>query len=648
MKKRLKNAAILTRPGSGFMGGALLVMLAIISPIHAGWLVEDQMVLSSDGAEGDSFGNSVAVFGDTAVIGAPGDDDAGENSGSAYVFVRNGATWNERSKLTASNWLGESDAAAGDQFGSSVAIVDGLILVGASGDDDGSGSAYFYYGEEGRWHPMGRVKASDAATGDGFGGSVALTANRAVVGAAGNDHAGNNSGSAYAFIRSISYWYEQTKLVASDAAEEDRFGESVAIDYSNNGSVVVGASGNDDAGDNSGSAYVFVHSGNYHDANWSEQTKLTASDAAEDDYFGYSVAASDNSVVVGAYMDDEGLPDPEDSPAPPQDVYYGSGSAYVFVRDGVSWSEEAKLLASDRGEDDHFGWSVAISGDMAVVGAPDLHHRDSHFGASYLFVRNEETWTERPSFLISIELGEQEHSGNAVAISGDIAVVGVSQDKRGGLSGIRSGSAYVYDLACDIPYSLSSNQWRQISLPCNPGEENTVIDLFGDDELGAYGTDWVLYRYEDTGYVALKETDTLSQFVGYWIIQNCGSDKALDMPSNSTPSQNHTLRLATRVNAAQWNMIGYPFKFVQSLSSLWVSPAFDDEGLCNGFCNLDTAQSDRIVHNELWTYNQAAGYTKLSTSDNFEPWAGYWLVTLERAGDLQAVDLRIWDEGERK
>jgi hypothetical protein len=205
---------------------------------------ETAKLVASDAAEDDYFGRSVAVGGDLVVVGAYGVDDAGSNSGSAYVFetTDGGASWNETAKLVA------SDAASGDIFGHSVAISGDLVVVGASRNDD----------------------------------------------------AGLSSGSAYVFetTNGGASWNETAKLVASDAAASDYFGYSVAV---GGDLVVVGAYGVDDAGSVSGSAYVFETTDG--GASWNETAKLVASDAAEYDYFGHSVAVSGDLVVAGSYAD---------------------------------------------------------------------------------------------------------------------------------------------------------------------------------------------------------------------------------------------------------------------------------------------------------------------------------------------------------
>ena len=273
-------------------------------------------------------------------------------------------------KLTA------SDAAAGDEFGHSVSISGDYVIVGAHGNDDAgskSGSAYIFYRNQGgsnNWGQQAKLTASDATTGDWFGGNVSISGDYVIVAAHGNDDDGDKSGSAYIFEKPVDGWRNMTetvKLTASDAAAGDRFGSSVSIsgDY-----AIVGANNNDDAGDGSGSAYIF-----YRDEggsnNWGQQVKLTASDAAASDYFG-SVSISGDYVIVGAHADD--------------DVGTQSGSTYSFLRSGSSWSQKAKITASDGAAGDYFGIRVSISGNYTIVGAHnDDHSGKSNAGSAYIY-----------------------------------------------------------------------------------------------------------------------------------------------------------------------------------------------------------------------------------------------------------------------
>ena len=272
-------------------------------------------ITASDAAAGDVFGTSVSISGGLAVIGATG---VGSAVGAAYIFRRDGGgVWNEVAILTA------SDGAAIDLFGTSVSISGDTAIVGASGDDDNgslSGSAYIFDEDEpsdqNGWGEVEKLTASDGAMFDFFGGSVAISMDTAVVGAFGDS---GFAGSAYIFERDAGgadQWGQTTKLTASDATGSDQFGISVSI---RGEGVVVGAFGDDDDGFESGSAYLFRKpSGGWQNAT-TEDDKITASDAAAGDEFGFFVSFSGDLVIVGAHFND--------------DNGTSSGSAYIF--DGV-------------------------------------------------------------------------------------------------------------------------------------------------------------------------------------------------------------------------------------------------------------------------------------------------------------------------
>ena len=319
---------------------------------------EQQKLTASDGASKDRFGVSVSIDGDTAVIGASGDDDP--YSGSAYVFTRNNGVWSEQQKLTA------SDTAQYDHFGESVSINGDTAFIGASGDDDngnGSGSVYVFVRNDGVWSEQQKLTASDGNALDHFGTNVSIDGDTAVIGARLDDDNGSASGSVYVYVRSNGVWSEQQKLTARDGASNDRFGVSVSI----NGDTAVIGSYYDDNGTDSGSAYVYVRNNGV----WSEQQKLTASDGAEYDYFGTNVSIDGDTAIIGAHSDDDNGP--------------YSGSAYVYVRSNGVWSEQQKLTARDGASNDYFGTNVSIDGDTAVIGAQDDGDNGSSSGSAYVF-----------------------------------------------------------------------------------------------------------------------------------------------------------------------------------------------------------------------------------------------------------------------
>ncbi len=297
-----------------------------------------------------------------------------EDAGARYPLVVD--PFVEQAKLTA------SDGAAVDGFGSSVAISGDTVVVGAVGADINAnadqGSAYVFVKPVGGWATAStfnaKLTASDGAAGDAFGGSVAISGDTVVVGAVG---ANANQGAAYVFVKPVGGWAgaltETAKLIASDGAAGDQFGISVGV---SGDTVVVGAF-LDDIGANSeqGSAYVFVKPvGGW--MNMTQTAKLTASDGAFNDNFGFSVAVSGDTVVVGAFLDDIGANSDQ-------------GSAYVFVKPVGGWmnmTQTAKLTASDGAAGDGFGFSVAVSGDTAVVGASgDTIGANTDQGSAYVF-----------------------------------------------------------------------------------------------------------------------------------------------------------------------------------------------------------------------------------------------------------------------
>lgn len=292
-------------------------------------------ITADDVAAGDLFGIAVAISGDTVVVGSL----LADRSGSAYLFERDQGgldNWGQvpMPKLTA------DDAEAGDQFGIAVAISGDTVIVGASLEPPNcnAGAAYIFardQGGSGNWGQVTKLTAEGGSTTACFGLSVAIDNDTAIVGALRDDTPSNNSGAAYLFQRDhdgIDNWGQVARIVANDASEGDRFGRSVSLsgDF-----VIVGADHRDDAGNDSGAAYLFARDQGGAD-HWGQTQKIAASDAAEGDHFGIFVSLSDDVAIVGAYWDDDGG--------------NNSGSAYLFRRsifvdgfesgDTTAWSVE--------------------------------------------------------------------------------------------------------------------------------------------------------------------------------------------------------------------------------------------------------------------------------------------------------------------
>jgi hypothetical protein len=369
------------------------------------WLQEANGV-ASDGTAFAHLGWSVALSGDTAIVGAITDDPGGvTNQGSAYIFVRSGATWTQQQKLLA------SDGAANDQFGNSVAISGQTAVVGAELADVGAatdrGAAYVFVRNGTVWTQQQKLLATDGAATDQFGRSVAISGGTIVVGAPLDDLGSNlNAGSAYVFLRSgTSTWTQQQQLTASGGLGSDLFGESVAISQN---TIIVGAH-LDDVGSaaNQGSAYIFTRSG----TTWTQQQQLFGSDSAAGDRFGSRVSISQETAVVGATLADVSM-------------RVDQGAAYVFVRNGTTWSQQAKLVSPDGAAGDIFGSDVAIDSDIIVIGAQfDDVGANANQGSAHVFERAGTTWTHRRQ-LTSAPAAHSDRFGNSVSVSGDKIIVG--------------------------------------------------------------------------------------------------------------------------------------------------------------------------------------------------------------------------------
>ena len=480
-------------------------------PITIDPILQQQAYLKASNTEADDwFGSSVAASGDTVVVGAPHEDSSAigvngneadnlaSNAGAAYVFVRDGAgTWSQQAYLKASN------TDANDQFGVSVAIAGDTVVVGAWFEDSdakgvngnnnnlalNAGAAYVFVRTGSTWSQTAYLKASNTDRHDGFGESVAVAGSTLVVGASSEDSSatgvnGNqrdnsaaDAGAAYVFVGSGSTWSQTAYLKASNTDVGDGFGNAVAV---SNKTVVVGAKNEDsnaagvngDQVDNSasgaGAAYVFTTGG----GGWSQQAYLKASNSDADDRFGQSVAIDLDTVVVGANREASIATGVNGDQA--SNVASFAGAAYVFVRSGSTWSQQAYLKASNTASVEQFGWSVAASGNTVVVGA-DLEDSNAtgvngnqgdnsaaRSGAAYLFVRTRTTWSQQ-AYLKASNTDYEDHFGGSVAVSGSTVVVGTSFEdsiatgvngNQGDNSAPAAGAAYVFALSAPTSFTI--------------------------------------------------------------------------------------------------------------------------------------------------------------------------------------------------
>lgn len=311
-----------------------------------------------------------------------------------------------------------------DDFGASISTTGDATVIGAPGDDHagaGSGAAYVFRFDGLAWSEEARLTAADASTGDFFGASVSLSGNVVVIGAWGDDLAGLiNTGSAHVFRFDGQTWNHEQTLSAADRAALDRFGWSVAVDGD---TIVVTAPDHDDDGPNSGAAYVF----RYVDGAWIESAKLTASDAEAGDQFGSAAAVDGNTVLVGAwrtYDDDGGGPN--------------SGAAYAFRYDGTAWLQDPKITAAASAGGDEFGIAVALTGDLALIGAHELVNGGP--GSAYVFRRDRATWLQE-AYLRASDGATLDRFGASLSVAGGTLAIGAPGSDR---VAVDSGAAYIY------------------------------------------------------------------------------------------------------------------------------------------------------------------------------------------------------------
>lgn len=411
---------------------------------------EQQKLIPADNAAEDQFSHSVAIWDDTVLVGAIGDDDNGVDSGAAYLFRYDivPSRWIETAKLL------PSDGATEERFGQTVALWGDLAIVGADQDDEKgyrAGAAYIFRFDpvSGTWTEEAKLLASDGVDQDHFGIAVGLSEETAVVGSKFDDDNGPYSGSAYIFRYDLltGTWHEEAKIIASDGDASDIFGKTVAL----SGSVVaVGAEGDDDNGVQSGSVYVFRFDSA--SGTWNEEAKLLPSDGAMREYFGGSLSVDAELIAVGARW------------STGNGARSGAGYVYRFDPGSSTWIEEVKLIPSGSEPYDYYGTSIALSEEVVILGGTGEDIYGSNTGAAYSFAYDQGfgTWFEEDK-LIPSDGGDQEAFGSTAAIHERMAVVGAPKDND---NGNLSGSAYAFDC----------RKYPLIDITCNGLDENVIVN----------------------------------------------------------------------------------------------------------------------------------------------------------------------------
>jgi hypothetical protein len=434
-------------------------------------LAQEAYIKASNSTNGtvNGFGGAIALDGDTLVVSQIGDDsnasgvngnqfnEGAPNSGAVFVYVKSGGTWVQQAYLKASN------PAASNSFGSSLALDGDTLVIGSTGQDtsgSNSGAAYVFTRTAGVWSQQAFLKASNPGASDAFGRSIDVDGDTVVVGAPNEDsnalgvggsqtdNSSANSGAAYVFVRNGASWSQQAYVKASNTQPDDQFGFSVAIvgdtvvvgavNEDSNATGVNGAQSNNSQSQ-AGAAYVFTRSG----VAWSQQAYLKASNTDNNDQFGIALAMDGETLVVGSAGEASGSPGVNGVQL--DESQQDAGAAYVFVRTGGVWAQEAYVKASNPGADDLFGIDVALHGDTLVVGA--FHENSSatgvdgnqadesadDAGAAYVFRRNGSTWSQQAYLKASnTQLGDV--FGGACAVFGDAIVcsaIGESSNATG-------------------------------------------------------------------------------------------------------------------------------------------------------------------------------------------------------------------------
>ncbi len=543
---------------------AVLAILSLLSALATGEVsaLPTGYLKASNTDALDHLGGAVAASGDTIVVGAPledsasagvgGDqaDDSLEGAGAAYVFTWNGSSWMQQAYLKASNPDGF------DSFGGSVAIDGDTIVVGAWQEDGGangdeaddsvanSGAAYVFVRTGSTWTQQAYLKASTPDLGDGFGFSVGVAGDTVVVGAPFEDSSATGidgdqtsrgrpeSGAIYVFERSGTAWTQAAYGKASNTDSGDNFGVAVAVGsddlviagaiFEDSPATGVNGDGSLDSAQSAGAAYVFARSG----STWAQEAYLKASNAEAGDGFGSSVAAAGETVIVGAATEDSSATGVNGDQT--SNGTGAAGAAYVFVRSAGVWSQQAYLKTSNPDVTDRFGEAVAVCGDVAVVGAAREDGAASgvdgdgssnaapESGAAYLFHRSAAAWSPG-AYLKASNTDAADSFGTSVATGGGHVVVGALLEDSAALGvdgdgeddgASAAGAAYAFALGLAPAVAFRNAGTNPTSYAAGPIEIGGAFTATVDNNVaGQLGS--LLFAFEAQVAVPLANGATL-------------------------------------------------------------------------------------------------------------------------------------------
>ncbi|MFP5273899.1 interleukin-like EMT inducer domain-containing protein [Coleofasciculus sp.] len=404
------DAVIENLNNSGFTSVKAWMPLVIPCPT---WQPK-QKLQPADLREKGIFGSAIAMSGDTAIIGARlAQVDGCPAVGSAYIFQHTNGVWIQKQKLQPPGF-GRQDV-----FGNAVAIHGNFAIVGAyfadAPDRPNAGCAYIFQQENGVWRETQKLQPADLQGNDCFGSAVAISDNMAIIGAYTVDAESRpDAGSTYIFQLENGVWQQQQKLQPDELKRGDGFGGAVAISGE---TAIIGARlAQADSHQYAGSAYIFQ----LENGVWQQKQKLQPTDLQYGDNFGNAIAISGEVAIVGAYgVDAQSCPD--------------TGAAYIFQRENGVWQQKQKLQPADLQRRDGFGCSVAIQGQVAVVGTSDA-------GSVYIFQLENGVWQQKQK-LYSPEAQPKDCFGYAVALSEGVVITGAHNADAQGRP--YAGSAYI-------------------------------------------------------------------------------------------------------------------------------------------------------------------------------------------------------------